>query len=80
MTAAAGRGRTERMVQPHTSKPPRRRYPVRLADALALQPRIAAGAASAAEMQEYRRIIGALRTKFTNGQLSPANARRLGIE
>jgi hypothetical protein len=71
------------MAQPHTTAAKlllRKRYPVRMADALSLQPRIATGEASAAEMQEYRRIIRALRTKFTNGQLSPANARRLGIE
>jgi hypothetical protein len=56
-------------------------YPVvRIEDAAALQQRIAAGAATPAEVEEYRRAFNELRRKFRDGQLSPASARRLGIE
>jgi hypothetical protein len=52
----------------------------RIDDAAALQQRIAAGEATPAEAQEYRRIINEFRRKFLNGKLAVESARRLGIE
>jgi|GEM_PF-6975741 len=54
--------------------------PVRLADAAALQQRIADGQATPDEAREYDRIIRELRRKFENGMLSPQSARQFGIE
>ena len=56
------------------------RRPVRVADAVSLQQRIADGVATPAETQEHQRILNVLRSKFRAGSLSPENARRLGIE
>ena len=61
------------------SKKTYRRLPVRIEDALALQPRIASEKATPDEVAEYRRVINVLRARFHNGALSPENARRLGI-
>ena len=56
-------------------------YPTpRIADAAALQQRIADGQATPDEARQYQRIINEFRRKFINGQLSPASARQLGIE
>jgi hypothetical protein len=52
----------------------------RIDDAVALQQRVAAGEATPAEADEYRRIINEFRRKFFNGQLAPESARRFGIE
>jgi hypothetical protein len=54
--------------------------PNRVDDAATLQQRITDSVATADEEREYRRVINALRAKFRNGQLSPENARRLGID
>jgi hypothetical protein len=56
-----------------------RKPTARIADTAALQERVAAGDASPDEAREYRRLLNELRNKFRNGQLSPENARRLGI-
>ena len=56
-------------------------YPTpRIADAAALQQRIADGQATPDDERQYRRMMNELRRKFNNGQLSPASARQLGIE
>jgi hypothetical protein len=56
-------------------------YPkIRIADAAALQQRIADGQATPDEARQYQRMMNELRRKFNNGQLSPASARQLGIE
>ena len=59
-------------AKPRTkAKPKKKRYrypPVRIADAAALQQRIAASEATPAEAQEYQRIINEFRRKFDNGQ------------
>jgi hypothetical protein len=56
-------------------------YPkVRIADAAALQQRIAAGEATPDEARQYQRIINELAAKYRAGTLSPASARRFGIE
>jgi hypothetical protein len=72
---------TPRKAKPGQRKKKKYHYPVvRIEDAAALQQRIAAGAATPAEAEEYRRAFNELRRKFRDGQLSPASARRLGIE
>jgi hypothetical protein len=56
-------------------------YPkVRIADAAALQQRIAAGEARPDEARQYQRIMNELAAKYRAGTLSPASARRFGIE
>jgi hypothetical protein len=56
-------------------------YPkVRVADAAALQQRIADGQATPDEAQRYKRIINELTARYLKGELSPASARRFGIE
>jgi hypothetical protein len=56
-------------------------YPkVRIADAAALQQRIADGQATPDEARQYQRIINELAAKYRAGTLSPASARRFGIE
>ena len=52
----------------------------RIDDAVALQQRVAAGEATPAEADEYRRILNQFRQKFRNGLLAPESARRFGIE
>jgi hypothetical protein len=55
-------------------------YPkMRIADAAALQQRIADGQATPDETRQYRRIINEFRRKFINGQLSAESARQFGI-
>jgi hypothetical protein len=49
-------------------------------DAAALQQRVAAGEATPAEAQQYQRIINEFTAKYRAGTLSPATARRFGIE
>lgn len=57
------------------------RYPVpRIADAAALQQRIADGKATPNEERQYQRMMNELRRKFNNGALSPASARLFGFE
>ena len=69
--------------KPPKSKPKKKRGPrfnPRLDEAKALQQRVAAGEATAAEAQHYDKIIREFRRKFANGQLSPQSARAFGIE
>ena len=57
------------------------RNPVaRVADAAALQQRIAGGQATEDEARQYQRIVKELATKYRAGNLSPASARRFGID
>ena len=58
---------------------PAKKYTERFSDALLLQQRVASGTATDAETGEYFRLLNALRRKFREGQLSVANAERLGI-
>jgi hypothetical protein len=56
-------------------------YPkVSIADAAALQQRVADGQATPDETRQYQRIINELTAKYRKGALSPASARRFGIE
>ena len=55
-------------------------FSVRVADALTLQQRIAAGEATPVDERAYQRIINAYRRKFRNGELSAQLARQFGIE
>jgi hypothetical protein len=72
---------TPKKAKPGPGKKKKYHYPpVLIEDAAALQQRIAAGEATPTEVEEYRRTINELRRKFRDGQLSPASARRLGIE
>ena len=55
-------------------------YPkVRVADAAALQQRIADGQATPDEAQRYQRMINEFAVKYRAGTLSLATARRFGI-
>ena len=67
-------------AKPKKKKTPYHYAPARVADAAALQQRIAEGQATADEAREYQRIIKEFRRKFHGGQLSPETARRFGIE
>ena len=61
----------------------KKHYPqlsVRVADALTLQQRIAAGEATSIDERAYQRIINAYRQKYRNGTLSAQLARQFGIE
>ena len=71
---------TPKKAKPGPGKKKYHYPPVLIEDAAALQQRVMAGAATPAEAEEYRRTINELRRKFRDGQLSPASARRLGIE
>lgn len=55
-------------------------FSVRVADALTLQQRIAAGEATPVDERAYQRIINTYRRKFRNGELSAQLARQFGIE
>ena len=55
-------------------------FSVRVADALTLQQRIAAGEATSVDERAYQRIINAYRRKYRNGGLSAQLARQFGIE
>jgi hypothetical protein len=55
-------------------------FSVRVADALTLQQRIAAGEATPLDEHAYQRIINAYRRKYRNGALSAQLARQFGIE
>ena len=48
--------------------------------AAGLQQRVMAGTATTEEAREYQRILAVYRAKFRQGSLSPANARRFGID
>lgn len=51
----------------------------RIGDAAALQRRIAAGAASPRQIEQYERMLREFRRKYVNGQLSEQTARQFGI-
>jgi hypothetical protein len=56
-------------------------YPkVRIADVAVLQQRIADGQATEDEARQYQRSIAELTARYRKGELSPASARRFGIE
>ena len=73
-------GKHEAKPRPDKKRKHYKYPPVRLADAAALQQRIADGQATPDEAREYDRIIRELRRKFQNGMLSPQSARQFGIE
>jgi len=61
----------------------KKRYPEfkpSIAEAAALQQRIAAGEATDAEAKQYGKMINVFRRQFQNGQLSERAARQFGIE
>jgi len=56
------------------------RFNTRIADAVAMQQRVAAGQASPRQVQQFERMMREFRRKYANGQLSEQTARQFGIE